>query len=151
MEKFQEVTIEPRHNDCDVEVRAGFNPGYAYPPDARERSPFYAINCNPFGYGYVYSAYFAYDLSVGEIREYFPEATLEELFSLQKDWIVQSFRLQANPLPILRKKFPEYNFKFVEKGVATPDVPLPAPGATILVFRDGGMAVMENALNQKEE
>ena len=25
------------------------------------------------------------------------------------------------------------------------------PDATILVFRDGGMAVMENALNQKEE
>lgn len=149
MEKFQEVTIEPRHNDCDVAVIAGFNPGYAYPPDARERSPFYAINCNPFGYGYVYSAYFAYDLSVGEIREYFPEATLEELFSLQKDWIVQSFRLQANPLPILRKKFPEYKFYFSEamplKGESPTMVRIPPEGSSLWVNRAGQIWVREIA------
>jgi len=28
---------------------------------------------------------------------------------------------------------------------------LPSPGATILVNKNGGMAVTENALNQKEE
>ena len=68
-----------------------------------------------------------------------------------QEWIMRSYQVGVNPLPFLREVYTEYNFKFVERGVATPDVPLPSPGATILVYKNGGMAVTENALNQKEE
>ena len=92
------------------------------------------------------------DLSVDEVREHYPDVTLGDFFHEGiQEWIMRLYQVGVNPLPFLREVYTEYNFKFVEKGVVTSDVPLPAPGATILVFSDGGMAVMENALNQKEE
>ena len=109
------------------------------------RNNFYVVQ-NGFMPAYVR------DLSVDEVREHYPDATLGDFFPEGiQEWIRKSYQVGVNPLPFLRAIFTEYNFKFVERGVVTSDVPLPAPGATILVFRDGGMAVMENALNQKED
>jgi hypothetical protein len=121
--------------------------GYRLPctNHSRARNNFYVV-LNGFMPAYVC------DLSVDEVREHYPDVTLGDFFHEGiQEWIMRLYQVGVNPLPYLREVYTEYNFKFVEKGVATPDVPLPAPGATILVFRDGGMAVMENALNQKEE
>ena len=112
---------------------------------SRARNNFYVV-VNNFMPAYVR------DLSVDEVREHYPDATLGDFFSDKiQAWVEKSYHTMVNPLPVLRAKFTEYNFKFVERGVATPDVPLPSPGATILVNKNGGMAVTENALNQKEE
>jgi hypothetical protein len=89
---------------------------------------------------------------VDEVREHYPDVTLGDFFPEGiQEWIMRLYQVGVNPLPYLREVYTEYNFKFVEKGVATPDVPLPSPGATILVYKNGGMAVTENTLNQKEE
>ena len=113
--------------------------------DTKARNGFYVVSGRkPDGVDYVHPNIYSYDMTVEEVRKIYPEATLGDFFSEEiQDWIAMSYRLGKNPLPSLRNRFPEYNFKFVEKGVATSDVPLPAPGATILVFRDGGMRVLE--------
>jgi len=121
--------------------------GYRLPctNHSRARNNFYVV-VNNFMPAYVR------DLSVDEVREHYPDATLGDFFSDKiQAWVEKSYHTMVNPLPVLREVYTEYNFKFVEKGVATPDVPLPSPGATILVYKNGGMAVTENALNQKEE
>jgi len=83
-------------------------------------------------------------MTLEEIRKIYPEATLGDFFSEEiQDWIAMSYRLGKNPLPSLRNRFPEYNFKYAEEGIANLDAPLPAPGATIIVYKDGGMRVLE--------
>jgi len=112
---------------------------------SRARNNFYVV-LNGFMPAYVR------DLSVDEVREHYPDVTLGDFFHEGiQEWIMRSYQVGVNPLPFLREVYTEYNFKFVERGVVTSDVPLPSPGATILVYKNGGMAVMENALNQKEE
>jgi len=121
--------------------------GYRLPctNHSRARNNFYVV-LNGFMPAYVR------DLSVDEVREHYPDVTLGDFFPEGiHGWLMRSYQVGVNPLPFLREVFTEYNFKFVERGVATPDVPLPSPGATILVNKNGGMAVTENALNQKEE
>ena len=121
--------------------------------EKKPRNGFYVVSGRkPDGVDYVHPNVYSYDMTVDEIRTIYPEATLGDFFPEEiQEWIMRSYQFGVNPLPYLREVYTEYNFKFVERGVATPDVPLPAPGSTILVFRDGGMAVMGKAFNQNYE
>ncbi len=110
----------------------------------KARNGFYVVSGRkPDGVDYVHPNIYSYDMTVEEIRKIYPEATLGDFFSEEiQDWIAMSYRLGKNPLPSLRNRFPEYNFKYAEEGIANLDAPLPAPGATILVNKNGGMAAM---------
>lgn len=150
-ERFPEITIpdmDPRPRSTEI---AGFNLICAFSENAR--NGFYSIVTQNDDTEYINPAVFGRELSVQEIHFFWKDAaTMADFFpEWVRQFIAYSYAMKTNPLPSLRNRFPEYNFKFVEKGVATSDVPLPAPGATILVYKNGGMAVMENALNQKEE
>jgi len=117
--------------------------GYRLPctNHSRARNNFYVV-LNGFMPAYVC------DLSVDEVREHYPDVTLGDFFHEGiQELIMRLYQVGVNPLPFLREVYTEYNFKFVEKGVATPDVPLPSPGATILVYKNGGMAVTETERN----
>jgi len=111
----------------------------------KARNGFYVVSGRkPDGVDYVHPNIYSYDMTVEEIRKIYPEATLGDFFSEEiQDWIAMSYRLGKNPLPSLRNRFPEYNFKYAEEGIANLDAPLPAPGATIIVYKDGGMRVLE--------
>jgi len=111
----------------------------------KARNGFYVVSGRkPDGVDYVQPNIYSYDMTLEEIRKIYPEATLGDFFSEEiQDWIAMSYRLGKNPLPSLRNRFPEYNFKYAEEGIANLDAPLPAPGATIIVYKDGGMRVLE--------
>ena len=111
----------------------------------KARNGFYVVSGRkPDGVDYVHPNIYSYDMTLEEIRKIYPEATLGDFFSEEiQDWIAMSYRLGKNPLPSLRNRFPEYNFKYAEEGIANLDAPLPAPGATIIVYKDGGMRVLE--------
>jgi len=111
----------------------------------KARNGFYAVSGRkPDGVDYVHPNIYSYDMTVEEIRKIYPEATLGDFFPEGiQEWIAMSYRLGKNPLPSLRSKFPEYYFKYAEEGIANLDAPLPAPGATIIVYKDGGMRVLE--------
>ena len=141
-ERFPERIIPDMDPHPRSTETAGFNLICAFSENAR--NGFYSIVTQNDDTVYIYPTVFGRELSVQEIHFFWKDAaTMADFFpEWVRQFIAYSYAMKTNPLPSLRNRFPEYNFKYAEEGIANLDAPLPAPGATILVFRDGGMAAM---------
>ena len=142
-ERFPERIIPDMDPHPRSTETAGFCLDCAFGENAR--NGFYSIVTQNDDTEYIYPTVFGRELSVQEIHFFWKDAaTMADFFpEWVRQFIAYSYAMKTNPLPSLRNRFPEYNFKYAEEGIANLDAPLPAPGATIIVYKDGGMRVLE--------
>jgi len=111
------------------------------PGSEKARNNFYVTVSHNDDTVYVYPWVYSRDLTCKEVKHFWKdEVTLGDFFPERiREFVRYSYLMGSNPLPVLRAKFPEFNFRFQDGISDMPDTPLPDEGSTIFIDKQGNI------------